>query len=107
MNFIFDLLTSIPALQESMSRLSQANITHSQYAAAMENLKHLLNVSDTIEKTHEYIIDGKLLYAHKKLLFVRKEILIFNFICKNLFFLIFKFFLNQKFKYNGIRKCSR
>lgn len=71
MNTIFDQLTSIPALQESMSRLSQANTTHSQYAAAMENLKHLLNVSDTIEKTHEYIMDGKLLYAHKKFFFFK------------------------------------
>lgn len=63
---IYETLKDIPQIEVSMSRLSQASAAHSQYAAAMENLKHLLNISDTIEKTHEFIIDGKLLHAHKK-----------------------------------------
>lgn len=69
MQSIFEELKSIPQVKEKMSKLSQANTTHSQYAVAMENLKHIFNVADTIEKTHEFIIDGKLLLAHKKFFF--------------------------------------
>lgn len=66
MQLIFEELKTIPQTKIKMSKLSQANTTHSQYAAAMENLKHIFNVADTIEKTHEFIMDGKLLIAHKK-----------------------------------------
>lgn len=69
MQSIFEELKTIPQAKVKMSKLSQANTTHSQYAVAMENLKHIFNVTDTIEKTHEYIMDGKLLLAHKKFVF--------------------------------------
>uniref|UniRef100_A0A915EHY8 Exocyst complex component 3 n=1 Tax=Ditylenchus dipsaci TaxID=166011 RepID=A0A915EHY8_9BILA len=68
MQSIFTQLQTIPQVKMKMSKLSQANTTHSQYAAAMENLKHIFNVSDTIEKSHEYIMEGKLLQAHKNIM---------------------------------------
>ncbi|KAI1720371.1 exocyst complex component sec6 domain-containing protein [Ditylenchus destructor] len=68
MQTIFQQLQAIPELKVKMSKLSQANTTHSQYAAAMENLKHIFNIADTIEKTHEFIMDGKLLQAHKNIM---------------------------------------
>jgi len=62
---IFQQLRSIPELRMKLTKLSQANTTHSQYAAAMENLKHITDIGDTVEKTHGFIIEGKLLHAHK------------------------------------------
>lgn len=68
MDELFEQLRTIPRIHEKMSRLSQANATHSQYAAAMENLKHIFNVAETIEQTHSQIMDGKLLEAHKNIM---------------------------------------
>lgn len=49
-----------------MARLREANIKHSQYATAMEHLRHIYNIPEIVEKTHEFIVEGKLLHAHKK-----------------------------------------
>uniref|UniRef100_A0A914P329 Uncharacterized protein n=1 Tax=Panagrolaimus davidi TaxID=227884 RepID=A0A914P329_9BILA len=51
----FEQLQAVPELKQKIKELSSANITYSQYAAAMENLKHIFNITDIIEKTHEYI----------------------------------------------------
>jgi exocyst complex component 3 len=66
MNNIRDSLKIIPALKSKMSKLSEANMVHGQYAAAVDNLKHIFHISETIDKTHEMIAEGKLLHAHKK-----------------------------------------
>lgn len=55
-----------PELKEKMARLREANIKHSQYATAMEHLRHIYNIPEIVEKTHEFIVEGKLLHAHKK-----------------------------------------
>ena len=39
-----------------------------QLAAAVENLKHIFNVPETVKRTKDYIEDGKLLHAHKWLI---------------------------------------
>lgn len=49
-----------------MAKLREANTKNSQYATAMGHLQHIYKINATIEKTHEYIQDGKLLLAHKK-----------------------------------------
>ena len=54
MQEIGEKLHSIPKTRNRLSMLSKANIQHSQYAIAVENLKHIFNLVDTIEKTHEY-----------------------------------------------------
>lgn len=58
-------LQGIPALSEKLSSVREENIKHSQYAAAMENLKHIFTVPESVEKTQTWINDGKLLHAHK------------------------------------------
>ncbi|KAI6204996.1 Proable exocyst complex component Sec6 [Aphelenchoides besseyi] len=61
-------LKEVTGLKSRMSKLSEANAIHSQYAAAMDNLKHIFNITDTVEKTHSLIADGKLLLAHKNIM---------------------------------------
>ena len=62
----FKQLQSVPELKQKIRELSSANATYSQYAAAMDNLKHIFNINDTVTKTHDFIKDGELLLAHKK-----------------------------------------
>ena len=66
MQEVFDQLKTIPQLKTKMSKLSEANMVHSQYAAAMENLRHIFNITATVEKTHEFIAEGNLLHAYRK-----------------------------------------
>ncbi|KAI6209857.1 Proable exocyst complex component Sec6 [Aphelenchoides besseyi] len=61
-------LKEVTGLKSRMSKLSEANAIHSQYATAMDNLKHIFNITDTVEKTHGLIADGKLLLAHKNIM---------------------------------------
>ncbi|KAH7696380.1 Proable exocyst complex component Sec6, partial [Aphelenchoides avenae] len=68
MQEIFDQLKPIPELKSKMSKLSDANTVHSQYATAMENLKHIFHINETIEKTHDFIMEGSLLQAHKNVM---------------------------------------
>jgi hypothetical protein len=53
MQEIGEKLHTIPETRARLSMLSKANIQHSQYAIAVENLKHIFNLVDTAEKTHE------------------------------------------------------
>lgn len=66
MNNIRNNLTIIPILKAKMARLSDANMVHSQYAAAVDNLKHIFHINETIERTETLIEDEMLLQAHKK-----------------------------------------
>ncbi|CAD5213132.1 unnamed protein product [Bursaphelenchus okinawaensis] len=68
MHEVLKRLQTIPALKGRLSKLAEANMIHSQYAAAMDNLKHIFNINDTIETTHTHIMDGRLLYAHKNIM---------------------------------------
>lgn len=72
----FEQLQAVPELKQKIKELSSANITYSQYAAAMENLKHIFNITDTIEKTHEYISKADLLAAHKKLVYIKENMVV-------------------------------
>uniref|UniRef100_A0A915P623 PPIase cyclophilin-type domain-containing protein n=2 Tax=Meloidogyne TaxID=189290 RepID=A0A915P623_9BILA len=68
MQEIGEKLQSIPETRNRLSMLSKANSQHSQYAIAVENFKHIFNLVDTVEKTHEYILENKLLHAHKNIM---------------------------------------
>lgn len=57
----------LPALQESVRSVREEHVVHSQYAAAMENLKHIFTVPESVEKTKQWIQEGKLLHAHQSL----------------------------------------
>ncbi|CAD6198529.1 unnamed protein product [Caenorhabditis auriculariae] len=61
-------LEPFPALKEKLGELRDANALHGQYAAAMENLKHIFNVNQTLEETREALEKGKLLLAHRNIM---------------------------------------
>ncbi|EYC08519.1 hypothetical protein Y032_0065g3594 [Ancylostoma ceylanicum] len=61
-------LTPFPQLREKMRGLRDANARHGQYAAAMENLKHIFNINQTIYDTKVALDQGKLLAAHKNIM---------------------------------------
>nr|CDJ80554.1 C. briggsae CBR-SEC-6 protein [Haemonchus contortus] len=61
-------LTPFPQLREKMRELRDANARHGQYAAAMENLKHIFNITKTIQDTKVALDQGKLLVAHKNIM---------------------------------------
>lgn len=58
----------VPNLVDKLRQVREESMKHSQYAAAMENLKHIFNVPESIQKTREWIADGKLLLAHQQLM---------------------------------------
>ena len=58
----------IPTLVEKLRVVREESMRHSQYGAAMENLKHIFNVPESINKTRNHIADGKLLLAHQVLM---------------------------------------
>ncbi|KAB7502632.1 Exocyst complex component 3 [Armadillidium nasatum] len=62
---IEESLVKVPELNKVLQTCREEYLRHSQYAAAMDNLKHIFTVPDSIEKTKQYIADGKLLNAHQ------------------------------------------
>ncbi|KAK3868957.1 hypothetical protein Pcinc_025706 [Petrolisthes cinctipes] len=61
-------LVRVPNLSEGLHDCRDEYARHSQYAAAMENLKHIFTVPESVEKTQRWIADGRLLYAHQCLM---------------------------------------
>jgi len=51
-----------------MSKINEATMSPSQYAAAVDNLKQIFHISKTVESTHEMINSGLLLHAHKSIM---------------------------------------
>jgi exocyst complex component 3 len=62
-----DTFQAIPGLVERLRDVREESMKHTQYAAATENLKHIFNVPECVQKTRQYIGDGKLLLAHQQL----------------------------------------
>ncbi|CAL4060509.1 unnamed protein product, partial [Meganyctiphanes norvegica] len=60
-----DSLVRVPELSEQLYECREEYVRHSQYAAAMENLKHIFTVPESVEKTQKWIQEGRLLYAHQ------------------------------------------
>ncbi|XP_064082051.1 exocyst complex component 3-like isoform X5 [Macrobrachium nipponense] len=61
-------LVRVPELSEQLYECREEYVRHSQYAAAMENLKHIFTVPESVDKTRKWIAEGKLLYAHQCLM---------------------------------------
>lgn len=59
------LLTDVPKIYESLERVRDENGRHSQYATAIENLKHIFTVQASVTKTQQWIEEDKLLHAHQ------------------------------------------
>lgn len=58
---------SIQPLHKKLMDVNLENSRFCQLAAAMENLKHIFTVPESVRKTQELINEGKLLQAHKHL----------------------------------------
>uniref|UniRef100_A0A1B6L8Z3 Exocyst complex component 3 n=1 Tax=Graphocephala atropunctata TaxID=36148 RepID=A0A1B6L8Z3_9HEMI len=65
---INDSFVNIPDLGNKLNEVHNKNVTHSQFVTAMENLKHLFTVPESVEKTKQWICEGKLLHAHQSLM---------------------------------------
>lgn len=59
------LFHDVPKLCESLNGVREENMRHSQYVTAKENLKHIFTVPESVEKTKQWINDGKLLHTHQ------------------------------------------
>lgn len=64
---IQDIFKALPALTERLQEVKEESIRHSQYGAAIENLKHIFNVPGSVQKTQELIANDKLLLAYQSL----------------------------------------
>lgn len=58
----------IPQLVDKLKNVREESMRHSQLAAAMENLKHIFNVPESVKKCRDYVAEGKLLHAHQQLM---------------------------------------
>lgn len=61
------LLANVPEIYDALEPVREENTRHSQYATAMENLKHIFNVQSSVSKTMQWIEEDKLLHAHQSL----------------------------------------
>lgn len=59
------LFANVPKLCEQLKEVREENMRHSQYVTAIENLKHIFTVPESVEKTKHWINEGKLLLAHQ------------------------------------------
>lgn len=62
---INDLIKDVPHIYDSLEHVREENRKHSQYATAMENLKHIFTVQSSVLKTIQWIEEDKLLHAHQ------------------------------------------
>lgn len=68
MHELNESFTNVPELGSKLNDVKNKNVTHSQFVTAMENLKHLFTVPESVEKTKQWINEGKLLHAHQSLM---------------------------------------
>ncbi|XP_067000156.2 exocyst complex component 3 [Anabrus simplex] len=67
LKWIEDSFSVVPELYSKLQDVREENMRHSQYVTAMENLKHIFTVPESVEKTKQWINDGKLLHTHQSL----------------------------------------
>ncbi|XP_063225953.1 exocyst complex component 3 [Bacillus rossius redtenbacheri] len=65
LKWIEESFPSVPALNAKLQDVREENMRHSQYVTAMENLKHIFTVPESVAKTKQWINEGKLLHAHQ------------------------------------------
>lgn len=65
---IVEVFDELPPLGDTLKEVRTENMRHSQYVTAIENLKHLFTMPESVEKTIRWIGDGKLLHAHQCLI---------------------------------------
>jgi hypothetical protein len=65
LKWIEESFSAVPALYAKLQDVRDENMRHSQYVTAMENLKHIFTVPESVEKTKQWISEGKLLHTHQ------------------------------------------
>ncbi|XP_052739419.1 exocyst complex component 3 isoform X2 [Bicyclus anynana] len=65
MDELEELLQSVPPLVASLQAVREEDSRHSQYVTAMDSLKHIFTVPESVAKTNQWIGEGKLLHAHQ------------------------------------------
>lgn len=60
-----NLFQNVPKLSAKLNAVREENMKHSQYVTARENLKHIFTVPESVEKTKQWINEGKLLHTHQ------------------------------------------
>ncbi|XP_041985818.1 exocyst complex component 3 [Aricia agestis] len=65
MDELEDLLKTVPPLVASLQPVREEDSRHSQYVTAMDSLKHIFTVPESVAKTKQWIGEGKLLHAHQ------------------------------------------
>lgn len=74
--------SDVPDLYNKLSDVKNENMKHSQYVTAKENLKHIFTVPDSVQKTKQWINEGKLLHTHQ--VYIANQIYEFNLIAMNI-----------------------
>ncbi|KAM0733533.1 Exocyst complex component 3 [Formica fusca] len=67
LDHVNQLFSSVLKLSSRLQAVQEENMRHSQYVIAKENLKHIFTVPESVEKTKQWINEGKLLHAHQSL----------------------------------------
>ncbi|XP_047989697.1 exocyst complex component 3 isoform X2 [Leguminivora glycinivorella] len=65
MDELEELLKGVPPLVASLQAVREEDSRHSQYVTAMDSLKHIFTVPDSVAKAMQWIGEGKLLHAHQ------------------------------------------
>lgn len=65
LKWIEESFSAVPELYAKLQDVRDENMRHSQYVTAMENLKHIFTVPESVEKTKQWISEGKLLHTHQ------------------------------------------
>ncbi|CAG9785566.1 unnamed protein product [Diatraea saccharalis] len=65
MDELEELLRGVPPLVASLQAVREEDSRHSQYVTAMDSLKHIFTVPESVAKTKQWIGEGKLLHAHQ------------------------------------------
>ncbi|XP_060526031.1 exocyst complex component 3 [Cylas formicarius] len=62
---MYGMFAEVPQLCSALNEVREENMRHSQYVTARENLKHIFTVPESVERTKQWINEGKLLHAHQ------------------------------------------
>jgi exocyst complex component 3 len=65
LKWIEESFAAVPEVYAKLQDVREENMRHSQYVTAMENLKHIFTVPESVEKTKQWISEGKLLHTHQ------------------------------------------
>ncbi|XP_044742175.1 exocyst complex component 3 [Chrysoperla carnea] len=62
-----ELVSDVRTICNKLQDVRDENMRHSQYTTAMNNLKHIFTLPESVKKTEQWIHEGKLLHAHQLL----------------------------------------